>query len=82
MIIAAEADAKARVIQAQAEAEALKLIAEALKTNPNLLSYQYITKLSPNVQVMLLPGGENASPFIFTLPSIGPTPAPAVTTQP
>lgn len=82
VIIAAEADAKARVIQAQAESEALKLIAEALKTNPNLLSYQYITKLSPNVQVMLLPGGENASPFIFTLPAIGPTPAPAVTTQP
>lgn len=82
VIIAAEADAKARVIQAQAEAEALKLIAEALKTNPNLLSYQYITKLSPNVQVMLLPGGENASPFIFTLPQVGPAPAPAVTTQP
>ena len=65
-VIVAQGNADARIIQAQAEAEALKLIEEALKNNPDLLTYQYITKLSPNIDVMLLPSG---SPFIFTLPS-------------
>lgn len=65
-VIVAQGNADSRIIQAQAEAEALKLIEEALKNNPDLLTYQYITKLAPNIDVMLLPSG---SPFIFTLPS-------------
>lgn len=56
----AEGDAKARVIQAQAEAEALKLVADVLKENPNLLQYQYISKLAPNVQVMLVPNDSSS----------------------
>ncbi len=43
-VIAAKGQAEARIIQAQAEAEALRLIAKALEENPNLLTYQYITK--------------------------------------
>ncbi len=66
----AEGQAKARIIEAQAESEALGLIAGALKDQPDLLTYQYITKISPNVQVMFLP---NNSPFLFPLPQIGPT---------
>jgi len=64
-VIAAQGAADARIIQAEAEARALELIAEALKDRPELLTYQYITKISPNVEVMFLP---NNSPFIFPLP--------------
>lgn len=63
-------EAEARIIQAEAEAKALELVAEALKNRPELLTYQYITKLAPNMQVMMLPSN---SPFLFPLPStIGP----------
>ena len=64
-VIAAEGAAKARLIEAQAEADALKLIEEALANNPELLTYQYISKLAPNISAMLLPSN---APFVFTLP--------------
>ncbi len=70
-VIAARGAAEARIIQAEAEAEALRLVSAALKDNPDLLTYQYINKLSPNVQVMLLP---NNAPFLFPLPEIQPVP--------
>ena len=66
-IIAAEGAAQARMLQAKAEADALILLTEALRGHPELLSYQYITKLSPTIQTMLLPSG---NPFVFQLPSI------------
>lgn len=66
-VIAAKGAAEARIIQAQAEAEALRLVSAALKDNPDLLTYQYINKLSPNIQVMLLP---NNAPFLFPLPTM------------
>lgn len=66
-VIAAKGQAEARIIQAQAEAEALRLVAEVLKDNPDLLTYQYISKLSPNIQVMLLPSN---APFLFPLPNM------------
>lgn len=86
-VIRAKGDADARLLQADAEAKALNLIAGALKDNTNLLSYQYITKLAPNTQVMLLPSN---APFLYTLPgSTGaggltnvPLPTPAPTTVP
>lgn len=64
-VIAAEGAAEARLIEARAEAEALALIQEALANNPELLTYQYITKLAPNINAMLLPSN---APFVFTLP--------------
>jgi regulator of protease activity HflC (stomatin/prohibitin superfamily) len=75
-VIAATGAAKARVLQAQAEAEALQLVAAVLKENPNLLQYQYITKLSPNVQVMIVPSN---APFI--LPQLTPLPGSTSTPQ-
>lgn len=66
-VIRAKGEAEARVIEAQAEAQSLKLIADALQANPNLLTYQYITKLSPNVQTMMLPSN---NPFILQLPNM------------
>jgi regulator of protease activity HflC (stomatin/prohibitin superfamily) len=69
VVIQAQGDAKARVVNAEAEAQALNLIAEALKDKQDLLTYQYISKLSPNIQVMFLP---NNAPFIFPLPQTTP----------
>jgi len=86
--IRAQGDADARVIQAKAEAEALRQIASALAENPDLLTYQYISKLAPGIQVMLVP---NDMPYLLPLPSMGPqlpgeslpgavpTPVPTVT---
>ena len=65
-VIAAEGEAAARILEAEAEAEALRVQGEVLVEYPDLLTYVYITKLSPNVKVMLLPYD---SPFIFPLPS-------------
>jgi len=69
-VIDAEGDAKSRLISAEAEAKSLELIAAVLKSNPNLLTYQYITKLSPNIEAMLLPSN---APFVFNLPQVGAT---------
>lgn len=66
-VIEATAEAEARVIQANAEAEALELIADALRDNPDLLLYQYINNLSPNIRVMLVP---NDNPYLLTLPEL------------
>jgi len=66
VVIASKGDAEARLIQAEAEAKALKLIADVVKNNPALLQYEYISQLSPNIQVMLLP---NNAPFILPLPN-------------
>lgn len=83
----AEGQAKARIIQAEAEVKALQMQAEVLKGNSDLLTYVYINKLSPNVQVMFLP---NNAPFIFPLPNVTAaqptgsttTPAPSPTAVP
>ncbi len=76
-VIAAKGEAEARIIQAKAEAEALQLIAEVLKENPDLLTYQYITKIAPNITVMLVP---NDNPYLLPLPNLTPSeiPAPAI----
>jgi regulator of protease activity HflC (stomatin/prohibitin superfamily) len=70
IVIKANADAEARLVQANAEAEALRLIAEALAENPDLLTYNYIEKLAPGIQVMLVP---NDNPYLLPLPSLDGT---------
>lgn len=65
--IEAQGRAKAILIEAEAQAEALRLIGEALQMNPDLLTYEYIDKLSPNIQVMLVP---NNAPLILPLPEL------------
>lgn len=72
VVTVAEGNALARVIEAEAEAEALELIAAVLLDNPDLLIYQYISKLSPNIQVMLVPSD---NPYLLPLPSL-PSSAP------
>lgn len=79
-VIEAKGQAEARIIQAKAEAEALKVIAEALREDPELLNYLYVTKLSPNIQALLLPSN---APFILPLPtSTTPIPQPQATPVP
>jgi regulator of protease activity HflC (stomatin/prohibitin superfamily) len=67
VVIRAKGDAESRLISAEAEAKSLLLIAAALKDNPNLLNYQYINRLAPGIQVMLVP---NTNPYILPLPSL------------
>jgi len=61
-----EAEGKALAIktEAEAQADALLLIAGALAGNTDLLTYQYIEKLSPNIRAMLVP---NDAPLILPL---------------
>ena len=66
-VLVGEADARVILIKAEAEAEALKLINEALKDNENLITYRYVDKLGPGVQVMLVPAD---NPFLLPLPDL------------
>ena len=52
---------------AQAEADALDLLGEALARNPDVITLRYVDKLSPNIQVMLVP---NNNPFFLSLPGL------------
>jgi regulator of protease activity HflC (stomatin/prohibitin superfamily) len=87
VVINAEGLAEAVVIEAKAEAEALDLIAKAVENNQDLLTYSYISKISPGIQVMLLP---NDVPYLLPLPTVGPplpesflaTPTPTPTPLP
>jgi len=78
VVINAKGAADARVLQAQAEAQALQLIAVSLENNDNLLLYQYISKLAPGVQVMLVP---NNNPYLLSLPTL-PATSPEATPSP
>jgi regulator of protease activity HflC (stomatin/prohibitin superfamily) len=84
ILIKAKAEAKARIIQAKAEAEALELIAKAVDQQHDLLTYNYIDKLSPNLKAMILP---HNAPLILPLPSLEPIsptklPLPSLDAQP
>lgn len=74
--IEAEGKAKAVLLEADAQAKALKLIGAALAENPNLLTYEYIDKLSPNIRAMLVP---NNAPFILPLPDLNQFASPTAT---
>ncbi|HEX9680381.1 MAG TPA: prohibitin family protein, partial [Anaerolineales bacterium] len=68
-VIAAQGRADARIIEAEAEARALELIADALRNNPQVLTFEYIQKLAPGIQVMLVP---TDNPFLLPLPTLEP----------
>ncbi|MCK6585827.1 MAG: hypothetical protein L6Q49_22205, partial [Anaerolineales bacterium] len=63
-VIAAKGQAEALLIQAQAQAEANRTIAQSL--TPELIQYQYVTTLSPNVQTIFIPS--DGQQFILPLP--------------
>jgi regulator of protease activity HflC (stomatin/prohibitin superfamily) len=66
-ITRAEGEAEAIRIRAAAEAEALSLVSEEIAKNPNLIQYEYVQKLAPNVGLILLPSN---SPFLFDFNSL------------
>jgi regulator of protease activity HflC (stomatin/prohibitin superfamily) len=83
----AEGEAKARLIQANAEAEALQMLIDVIGGHPDIISYLYVNKIASNIQVMLLPSN---SPFLYNLPELQnstvvtptevvPTPVPTAT---
>jgi regulator of protease activity HflC (stomatin/prohibitin superfamily) len=78
-VIDAKGQAQARLIQAEAEAKALQMIADVLQQNQALLTYQYVNKLAPGIQVMLVPSN---SPLILPLPTPTAPSAPGSTTAP
>lgn len=85
--ILAKAEATAVVIKAKAEAEALEVVSRVLEQNSDLLTYEYIKKLSPAIRAMLVP---NNAPLILPLPtledsesiSLTVTPLPTATATP
>jgi regulator of protease activity HflC (stomatin/prohibitin superfamily) len=76
-VISAKGAAEARVIQAQAESQANDLLSKSL--TPALLQYQYILKLSPGVQTIFVPTGNQ---FILPLPGDTTKTNPTTTTEP
>ena len=79
VVIAAKGDAEARLINAEAEAKSNELIAASLRDNPELLTYQYITRLSPTINTILVPSD---NPYILPIPgsSTQTPPIPPTTT--
>jgi regulator of protease activity HflC (stomatin/prohibitin superfamily) len=67
ILINAQADADARLLKAEAEAEALSMLAASIRQNPDVLTLEYIQRLSPNISVMLLP---SENPLLLPLPSV------------
>ncbi len=76
-VISAKGAAEARLIQAQAESQANDLLSKSL--TPELLQYQYILKLSPGVQTIFVPSGNQ---FILPLPNSTGSNSNTTTTQP
>jgi len=76
VVIAAEGEAQSIQIRAKAQAAAWSALAEVLNNNPEMLTYEYIQKIAPNLQVIYLPSG---TPLL--LPSVTPT-APTTPTTP
>ncbi len=84
LLINAQAAADARILESTAEATALELLAAALSKNPDVLTLEYIQRLSPNIRVMLLPSD---NPLLLPAPGFEelvtgsdiPTPLPAPT---
>lgn len=77
-VIAAKGEAEARLINAESEAKSNELIAASLRDNPELLTYQYITRLSPSINTILVPSD---NPYILPIPGSS-TPIPPATTTP
>jgi regulator of protease activity HflC (stomatin/prohibitin superfamily) len=76
VVIAAKGNAESVILNAQAQAQAWAALAEVLNKNPEMLTYEYIQKIAPNLQVIYLPSG---TPLL--LPSTSPT-TPTVPTTP
>lgn len=52
----AEKDKQKAIVEAQGEADALKLVADSLSRNPHLLDYEYVQKLNPKAKTVVVQG--------------------------
>jgi regulator of protease activity HflC (stomatin/prohibitin superfamily) len=77
-VILAKGNAEAKVVQSEAEAKSNQLLADSIRGNPELISYLYVQKLSPGVQTIFVPSGNQ---FILPLPDTTTEPT-GVTTEP
>ena len=75
LLLEARASAEARLIKAEAEAEALRMLAEAIEDNPDVLTLEYIQKISPSIRVMLLPSN---NPLLLQVPGVDGLTSPSV----
>jgi regulator of protease activity HflC (stomatin/prohibitin superfamily) len=67
IVLEGQAQADVILLKAEAEAEALQLIKQALGGDQNLITYRYVDKLGPGVQVMLVPAD---NPYLLPLPDL------------
>jgi regulator of protease activity HflC (stomatin/prohibitin superfamily) len=77
VVIAAQGEAQSIQIKATAQAAAWAALAAVLKDHPEMLTYEYIQKIAPNLQVIYLPSG---TPLL--LPSTNPVATPTVSPAP
>ena len=83
-VIAAQGEAQSIQIKATAQAAAWAALAAVLKDHPEMLTYEYIQKIAPNLQVIYLPSGTPlllpaatpSSVAVPEIPVVEPTPAP------
>ncbi len=75
----AEGEANRTILLAKAEAEAIRILGEALNSNPQVVTLRYVDKLSPAIQVMLVP---NDNPYMLPLPSLAGLPTPTASPLP
>lgn len=66
-IAKAEGEKAARILRAEAEAEALRLVSEQIENNPSLVDYLYVQNLADNINIALVPSN---SPFLFDFRSL------------
>ena len=59
VVIKAGARRQGRIIRKKADAEALRLVKDALKHYPHMLTYRYIDQLSPERAVMIIENGKS-----------------------
>lgn len=79
VVIAAQGEAQSIEIKAKAQAAAWAALAVVLKDHPEMLTYEYIQKIAPNLQVIYLPSGTPLLlPSTTPIPSTTPT-APTTT---
>lgn len=79
-ITRAKGDAESQVLRAKAEAEALRLVSDALKDNPNLLTFRYIEKLAPTINTIVLPSSQGI--ILDPKSLVGPVATPTATPRP
>jgi len=86
ILLEGEAQADVIIFKGKADAEALRLINEVIKMNPDMITFRYVDKLGQAMRAMLVPSD---NPFLLPMPDIlseiesesgfTPTPTPLVT---